>query len=91
MILAPGGLIKLDPSANLCLVASIHGPEAGDITLDTWCERRPPLQATRFHLSSTVKVAGGCLTVEGQYNDATPIWALPSVGGYRNQLWEYYW
>jgi tRNA A-37 threonylcarbamoyl transferase component Bud32 len=86
-----GGHIKLDQNVDLCFTFSIGADQTGRLVLGSWCGREPAPATQVFAIAGPIQVGDGCLSVQGPPDDATPIWSLPCVGGWRNQSWHYYW
>ena len=88
---APGGLIKLDPTVDLCLTMSLSSPRVGNLALGSWCDRAPPAPDQVFSISGPLRTASGCVTVPAHFADHAPVWVMPCVGGWDHQTWEYWW
>jgi tRNA A-37 threonylcarbamoyl transferase component Bud32 len=89
---APGGLIKLDPTVDLCLTMLMRAPDAGRLGLASRCHEVPAVAFNRvFSIVGPMRIGDGCVTVPGQPDHHAPVWVMPCVGGWNHQRWEYWW
>ena len=88
---APGGLIKIEATVDLCLTMAMRHPDLGELSLGTWCERTPRSSDQQFTIAGAVRTGKGRVTVPGVPDDHAPVWVSPCVGGWNEQQWEYWW